>query len=224
MHMGAPVPRHHLAWIAAGDWSAGLRTGLEPGVVAILDTWFRAGRPAVVRRRAPGEPPAGLALGVPLPPSHGRQRIGFVLDPAAVRALEPPPPLAQAIPSAPAHWQAPLQALHIEARSIGLDLRVYGSLLWQHLSGESYVTERSDVDLLLRAPSAAALRAGLALLARWEQGTGVRADGEVLLPDGAAVAWRELHGTPARVLVKSPTAAELRPVADVWRALARGHA
>ena len=41
-----------------------------------------AGRPLVVRRRMPGERADGVPLGLPLPPAHGKRRIGRVACPA----------------------------------------------------------------------------------------------------------------------------------------------
>lgn len=42
-----------------------------------------------------------------------------------------------------------------------------------------------------------------------------RLDGEVLLPDGGAVAWRELVARPARLMVKGPRDVSLRDYAAV---------
>ena len=65
-------------------------------------------------------------------------------------------------------------------RNIDLELRVFGSLAWQALSGLQYLTPQSDIDLLWHPLSNAQLQQGIALLARWEQDHGLRADGEVL--------------------------------------------
>jgi phosphoribosyl-dephospho-CoA transferase len=210
-----PLARHQLAWLAP-DWPA---QSLAPPAPPALAAWFGAGRPAMVRRRAAGEPGTGIALGVALPPAQGGARLGLVVADAALRAREPPPLLAAALASAPRAWQAALRALDRGARKLGVEPRVYGSLAWQHLTGQPYVEADSDVDLLLAAPDAARARAMLALLVCWERDTGRRADGELLLPDGAAVAWRELLGAAPRVLVKSLDAVALRASASVWAAL-----
>jgi phosphoribosyl-dephospho-CoA transferase len=51
---------------------------------------------------------------------------------------------------------------------------------------------------------------GLRLLVEWQAETTLQADGEVLLPDGAAVAWRELIRQQRRVLVKHAGGVALR--------------
>jgi phosphoribosyl-dephospho-CoA transferase len=90
---------------------------------------------------------------------------------------------------------------------------VFGSLAWQALSGLPYLTPQSDIDLLWHPQSNAQLQQGIALLARWEQTSGLRADGEVLFGAGSAVSWREWatskSGNGQRVLVKRASSAEL---------------
>jgi phosphoribosyl-dephospho-CoA transferase len=142
----------------------------------------------------------------------------------AIRAVQVPPALAQVVASAPAPWQEPLQRLSQAAQSIGISLSVYGSLLWQHLTGEHYVGSRSDVDLLFSVAGAAQLLQAFSLLRDWEQESGLRADGEVQLADGAAVAWRELSCAPAKVLVKSLHDVQLRPGREIMRRLTAGRA
>ncbi|MFX7163564.1 phosphoribosyl-dephospho-CoA transferase MdcG domain-containing protein, partial [Acinetobacter baumannii] len=83
--------------------------------------------------------------------------------------------------------------------------RVYGSLLWQSLSGKPCLRDDSDLDLLFDLEDPAPLPALLALL-RHADGA-LRLDGEIRC--GAhAVAWRELAAaldgrSPRRVLAKS---------------------
>jgi triphosphoribosyl-dephospho-CoA synthase len=96
---------------------------------------------------------------------------------------------------------------------------VHGSLAWQHLSGVVHVRSSSDVDLLARPRDAAALAALLALLGEADGRGGPRLDGEVILPGGGGVAWRELRAGSARLLVKGDDGALLLPRADALGAL-----
>ena len=209
--------RHHLAWLDVGAprW---LQSALPSPMRDRLQAWLRVGRPAIVRRRVPGEPDHAIALGVPFSPGRGQERIGFLAAAGAVTDLQPPPLLAAVIASAPPDWRPPLRQLDAQTRALGLELRVYGSLLWQHLTGDPYLTPRSDIDLLIRAPDGDALRTGLAGIARWERDCNLRADGEVVLPDGAAAAWRELLLARDRVLVKGAAGMALRPASSIWQA------
>ena len=156
-----------------------------------LDGWFAAGRHAVVR--TPCHDPANdlVCCGVCFPPNPGKSRVALTLPRAAVRECFPPPPLADCLGIVPAAWRGPLERL------LDFAPRVYGSLAWQRLTGLEYFRPGSDVDLLLDAPeNLPALLERLAALP-------FRADGEILLPGGAAFSWREaLNGAPD-ILIKT---------------------
>jgi phosphoribosyl-dephospho-CoA transferase len=94
--------------------------------------------------------------------------------------------------------------------------------VWQHLSGIPYLTPASDVDLLVRPRDAVELRSALALLAASGPAGAPRLDGEVQLPDGRGVAWRELAARPDRVLVKSARGVALERTGDWLGPLAGG--
>jgi phosphoribosyl-dephospho-CoA transferase len=228
-----PPSRHDLAWLGP-SWRSALRAPLDPKLAADLSSWLDRGLPAVVRRRQPGE--EGLPLGVALPPGGAARRVALLVAPEVAR-LAPPLLLADALPSAPPAWRAPLAELEEEARGAGISLAVYGSLAWQHLSGHAYLHAHSDVDLLIRPASAAALHRALALLGsraelepnrpaegRSSSGPLVRGllprlDGEILF-GGAAVAWRELWAGPERILFKEGDAVGLLPRAALIARLA----
>ena len=123
-----------------------------------------------------------------MPPGRGRTRIALRLAPGAVLSMAAPPPLQDVIPSAPLPWRDPLTRLAAGADALGVTLRVYGSLLWQHLTGEQHITAHSDIDLLLRAGHTRQLHAVLMLLQTWQRDTGLRLDGELLLHGERAVA------------------------------------
>ncbi|TCO83023.1 phosphoribosyl-dephospho-CoA transferase [Plasticicumulans lactativorans] len=209
-HSCAPR-RHDSVWLHP-DWAAHLASPLDAAAQAAVAGWCAAGRPLVTARRQPGDAAATLRLGLALPTCDGRRRIGLHLDTAAVARVAPPPPLAAALVAAPPAWREALAALAAAAAGLGVDCRVYGSLAWQFLSGAEYLRPASDVDLLLAADVWPALER---LLGRLAETTVPRLDGEVLLPDGDAVAWRELAARPARVLVKGPDRVGFRSHAGV---------
>jgi phosphoribosyl-dephospho-CoA transferase len=108
---------------------------------------------------------------------------------------------------------------HMEA--LGVALLVYGSYGWQHISGLRCVREASDLDLLAPVTDLATaaqvtwLLQGLALHCR--------VDGEIVFPNGWAVAWREyaqlIGGSVAQVLVKDRVGVQLLDMAALRRAL-----
>lgn len=209
----AALPRHTLVWLlptAAGQ----IERGLPPVQQDQVRRWLAQGRP-FVRRRPSVLPETGLSLGMPLPPQLGRERIGITASQGLVRSVAPPPRLAEVISAAPAAWRAPLAKLAARLELLQTPARLYGSLAWQYLTGMEYLTASSDIDLLLPVNTQQQLKGVLAALVDWEQETGLRADGELMLPTGEAVAWRELVREPSQVLVKSLAGAALLP----WQAL-----
>ncbi len=141
-------------------------------------------------------------------------RIAFVVDARAVARVAPPLRLDEVIATAPIGWQAALHDLVVRSQAGGTAFFVYGSLAWQHVAGEPCVTPSSDVDLLWAARDVSHIERTLALLATWEQAwerkSVLRADGELLLMDGGACAWRELLCRPERVLIKTDDGVAMR--------------
>lgn len=204
--MAAPE-RHALVWLRPdAPWRA-----LDPAMQPRLATWFAGGLPAVLARRQGDEPPGHWRLGVALPPAQGKCRLALTADPAMVRRWRAPLALDAVLDAAPPGWRPALYDLSAEAAALGLAPRVYGAFAWQALTGLDYVTPASDLDLIWRPRNAAQLPALFAALEDWEAVTGRRADGEVRLPGGAGVCWRELAGGAPRVLVKTAAGVALRP-------------
>jgi phosphoribosyl-dephospho-CoA transferase len=115
-----------------------------------------------------------------------------------VQRLQPPPALDAVLTAGvPSDWQ---HALHTLARIA--PARVFGAFAWQHLSRLRYVHPRSDIDLLWQVQTRAQADALAADLNAWEHAHARRVDGELCLPDGGAVNWREYAGGSRQVLVK----------------------
>lgn len=201
------LPRHSLVWLKDdATWQA-LTTDAGPR----LRDWLRAGHPAVVARRDGSEPAGQLRLGVPLPPAEAKLRLSLSTALTQLQRHSPPPLLDAAIAAAPPHRHAALQALRDGARAAAAMPRVFGSFAWQALTGLAYVQDSSDLDLLWPVDGYAQADAIAVLLHAWEQRQGLRADGELLLPGGQAVNWREYAGDARQLLVKSHAGCALLP-------------
>jgi phosphoribosyl-dephospho-CoA transferase len=191
----AHCQRHTLAWIRVDALIASPGHTLMPRVFE----WVARGFPLIVRRRAQTDDGHAVPLGLPLPLSGGKQRLSLTVPRSAIRELAPPPLLADAAASSPPHWHAAIDRL------IGADpiVRVFGSLAWQHLTGDAYLTEQSDLDLLWQHRCPARTEALLSSIDAIEREAPMRIDGEVVANQGAAVQWRELCSGTEQVLVKS---------------------
>ncbi|KTF38128.1 malonate decarboxylase holo-[acyl-carrier-protein] synthase [Xanthomonas vesicatoria] len=191
--------RHALVWLRdEAQWQAH-----TPGTRPRLQQWFAAGLPAVVARGDGSQAPGSVRLGVPLPPAEGKQRLALQASMVEIVRCSAPLSLEAVIAHAPGARQPALQALHAHARAEALDPRVFGSFAWQALTGLTYVHAQSDLDLLWSIATPEQGQTVVALLQRWEQRHGLRADGELLLAGDIAVNWREYAGNAQQVLVKS---------------------
>lgn len=218
--MPAPAPeaafrRHDLvrarpsAWaeLLAERWTE-LRAGrAELADVYWLAAWAERDWPLVVRRRAPGDRPGLIALGLPLPPSAGQRRLTLNLAAEALSEPQPPPLLSDAATSAPGAWRATVAQLMARTPAV----RVFGSLAWQALTGLDHLSPASDLDLLWPLPPAGEVEALLADIAAVEAEAPVRLNGEMVRADGAAANWRELASGCGEVLVKRLDGVGLEP-------------
>jgi phosphoribosyl-dephospho-CoA transferase len=219
------LDRHTLVWMRPECRAAVAAQVTDDAMHAQVAAWLAADRPLVVARQPCGDVLSdNIAVGLALPPAQGKCRIALSVAAHDIARYTPPLLLADAIAHAPAGWQSALAELVVAAIHIDLELRVFGSLAWQVLSGIQYLTSQSDIDLLWHPQSHAQLQQGIALLARWEQSSGLRADGEVLSGGSSAVSWREWatlqSGDDQRVLVKRASSAELVDASELLELLA----
>jgi phosphoribosyl-dephospho-CoA transferase len=132
----------------------------------------------------------------------------------------PPVTLAQAAGVAPLAWQPAITVLLALGRDIGVAPRVFGALLWEKLTGLAYLTGASDLDLLWRADDEARTARLLAGLLDIDRDFLPTIDGELELPEGAGVSWRELAACLAsgqdKVLAKSIDTVTTRSIAQLF--------
>ena len=187
----------------------------------VMHEWAAHNRPLIVRmgtmhERAQGQalaqhhwaqtvqPLIPLSVGIALPPAQGKARVALTVlwDDVAQWLL--PPLLTETAHIAPEAWRETLNSLQQAATSYEVELRVFGSLAWESLTGLSYVTHTSDIDLLWLSPKRTRLDALLSTLAAIDATAPMALDGEVVWPDGRAVNWREWHSGADEVIVKGP--------------------
>jgi phosphoribosyl-dephospho-CoA transferase len=212
-----PLRRHSWVWLAE-SWTAHLRGLVGAETDALVESWRALGRPFIVASPAARDGRDDLRLGLALP---DKRRIGLHLAPAAVARWAPPPSLRSVIAHAPAVWHARLRQVAGAAEAAGLPAAVYGSLAWEHQCGMGYVRADSDVDLLFDARLGPPLEPVLILVKSLSAGVSTpRLDGELILPGGGAVAWRELARRPDELLVKGAGGPALRPRLSIEALLA----
>lgn len=205
------LQRHQLVRLTPEGW-AGVQSGdREPLAQAALAHWAAHDLPLVVTRQRV-EDADRTALGLPAPTCWGRLRLALSVPNDVLREPHDFPEPAAIAPLLSPPVRAAWTTLTGRLAALGVAPQVYGSHGWQAITGLAYLREGSDLDLWLPMRDAAQADAAAALLddADWR---GPRLDGEIGLPDGAAVAWREWRqwraGLTDAVLVKHRTGVRL---------------
>jgi malonate decarboxylase holo-[acyl-carrier-protein] synthase len=198
------------------DWRDKLAAPLATADEDALARWVAPGRPLVVARRLEQDAPGLLRLGLALP---GKRRVGVVLPAEAVERRRRAPRLLEVLDADAALWPEAMHELAAMVSRAAPDTRVFGSFAWQSFAADSayvYVTPSSDIDVLLAPAHAAELSTWIALLQNFEtRWPAPRLDGEIALPGGDFVAWREFSARPQKILVKGADHVSLRPIEDI---------
>jgi phosphoribosyl-dephospho-CoA transferase len=190
---GPPWRRHELLHVAPDVWASALAQRPALADLPLLEHWAEREWPVIVRRRAEGEDPDLVPVGVPLPPAAGKCRVALVLPPGGILQRSYPPLLLRAAAKvADAGWQATIAALLALGARTGVEPSAFGSLLWEHLTGLAYLSPQSDLDVLWQVPADFDVLALVFGIAQVQRDAPIRIDGEVIFPDGSAVNWREL--------------------------------
>jgi phosphoribosyl-dephospho-CoA transferase len=204
----APLRRHQLVRLKPASWSELLHARSDLAGEALLQGWADCGWPLIARRPLPGEA-GGYALGLPLPPSAGKRRIAVNMRCEDIDSVALLPRLSETIGSAPTSWEGSMQRLNLLAERYDIEARVFGSLAWQWLTGLTYLSPGSDLDIVWTLPQREHIGAFLADIAEIETQAPMRLDGELIRADGSGVNWRELHAGSKDLALKTPTDVQL---------------
>ncbi len=191
--------RHRLVYLDPARWDAILAAHPALRAIPVVVDWVAAGHPLIARRPICDDIAGLVPLGLPLPPSLGKQRLAVAVPPDAIMSDTSPPLLGDAVRSALSMWPPTIDAL------IALDpeTRCFGSLAWAHLTGLPYLSESSDLDLVWQASTEDEAEQLAAALLPIDAKAPMRLDGEIVTPTGLAVQWREFASDAAEVLVKA---------------------
>ncbi|HUO55738.1 MAG TPA: malonate decarboxylase holo-[acyl-carrier-protein] synthase [Rhodoblastus sp.] len=211
----ADFARHDWVYLPA-DWRDTLAMPLLPADEAALARWIERERPLVVARRQDGDAPDLLRLGLALP---GKRRVGVALPAQAARLRRRAPYLLDAVEFGAAFWPAAMRDLATLIARAAADARIFGSFAWQFFAADPslvYVTASSDIDLLLSPGPGQRLEGLLARLDAFATAhPAPRLDGEIALPGGDFVSWREYAARPKQILVKGSDGVSLRRIEDI---------
>ena len=202
---GPRFPRHQMVWVEPSAWEAVLQEHGALDADPLIRNWAANGWPLVVRSRTCEEQAQLLPAGIPVPPAHGKKRYAFRIDADLVIRAEEPPLVALAATVAPRSWRSSISAV----AELNAGTRCFGSLCWEYLTGLSYLTPESDLDLLWQVasePEADQLGRGIAQI---DGRSPTRIDGEFITPAAAGIQWREWHSAAPTLMAKTPVGPRL---------------
>jgi phosphoribosyl-dephospho-CoA transferase len=196
------LARNHLVWIEEAAWQEVVARVTDEQAREIVAHWRKQHLPLVVSSQPAGIVAGRVALGLPAPRCWSRRRLAFDVALSAICEHGPFPTLRQA--TRQYRWPGAAVELDHALVSLGGAAYVYGSHGWQLLTGLAYLHEGSDIDLCIEVSDFETACAVVPHLQRVELDR--RVDGELVFPEGSAVAWREFSQVLVRrtgeVLVK----------------------
>ena len=213
MPRSARIRRHDLIYLSAQAAEPVARSLVAKQFANSVIEWIEQGRPFVATRQNPANPL--LLLGVTLPQAWGRPRLLVQADLCWVEDIQPP--------LAVAHLEHPeLQPLKRSFSRFDFpqELGLFGSLAWEILTGESYRTAASDLDLICDVRTPEEMENCLNWFAQAARSVPCRLDGEIRIQNNWAVNWRELAQIQLQpdisVLGKNGTSVALVKGPDLW--------
>ncbi|MBI2785349.1 MAG: malonate decarboxylase holo-[acyl-carrier-protein] synthase [Legionella longbeachae] len=189
--------RHHLIYLYPdADFSINSLHADKVAIEKQVLGWLLQGLPCIYAKQSYGNT---INLGLPLLHNNKKHRVALQVAPSAVQQQQVLPQLKQM-------QDFFLCCYGIEELDVFLDLQhvsdiaVYGSFLFHYLSGQPFVNENSDLDLLINYQrySLTDLQEFIALLAKKMNRT---IDGEIRFPKFGDVSIKELLDLSAKKLL-----------------------
>jgi phosphoribosyl-dephospho-CoA transferase len=210
--------RHDLLRIDPPGWRLALSLRSDLRCLDLLSDWADRGWPVMVRRYLPSDLPDRIPVAVALPRSVGKGGVALQVRPRDVMTCLAPVLLDEAAPVAPVRWKPALQQLLTVGKRFGSVPAVYGSVLWQRLTGIAYLHEHSDLDLIWQVTHAAQAQQLAAAIDACAAQSPMAIDGEFIFAQGSAVNWREFHQPGRQVLAKTLHGVEMIERQRLFRA------
>lgn len=197
--------RQRLVHLRPDAWPLLQRAAHNAAAHSGMAHWAHNDLPLVVARQAGNAAAQHMSLGLPLPDRWGRQRLSVQVSPAHIDRFAEFPAARDVTPLLVSGVGTELCRLCDAFDAIGVSAQAYGSYGWQRVTGLAYVRASSDLDLLVQVADAEQADAAATLLFAVAIDAPAL-DGELMFPNGIAVAWREWRrwrrGETAQILLK----------------------
>ena len=207
------VHRNQLVWLSDAAWQQVLARAWDGQAQDLLTHWHLQQLPLVVCRQRVPHSAHTHSLGLPAPLQWERRKLALEVADADIERVGDFPLLKPELLGP--HGAGSLQNFLQHLAVLDVPARVYGSYGWQLLTGLPCVRNSSDLDLIIPVPDVDVAGQVVWLLRGLH--LACRVDGELLFPDGHAVAWREyaqlIGGKVEQVLVKHRSGVQLAGMA-----------
>jgi phosphoribosyl-dephospho-CoA transferase len=210
------LQRHDLLRIEPLAWARALKARPDLSSHAMIATWAQRQWPVIVRRYLPTDAPDRIPIAISLPPAPNQSGVALQFMPDEVMARVPAVPMCAGLACVPEAWVMTMRELMEVGERYESEARLFGSVLWQQLTGMSYLRQGSDLDLIWPVTDHSHAQALAAAIAAIEARSPVRLDGEFILPGGAAVHWREFQQGAADIIVKTLHRVESRSARNLF--------
>ena len=194
--------RHCFVWFTdAGDLFEEVNGETPQDDLVSLRDWIGKGRPVIVRRPCLSEDKKTISAGLALPPNPTKRRLAFCLPVSLISKIADPPLWRDCMVPADSEIAAAAESIQTAATATGLPLQTFGSYAWQHHTALPYVTQHSDIDLLVPIDGREnweKFRQSMAKVSRKSQ----KIDLEIVLQGNASFHWREFEAPGAQMLFK----------------------
>jgi phosphoribosyl-dephospho-CoA transferase len=206
--------RHSFAWITnPGSHSEFAESETSQNDLVCLRNWVGRRLPVIIRRPCLSEDGNSVYVGLSLPPDPVKRRLAFRLPFSSLANVVEPPLWTECAEAFSASFQLVSPILSaVEAAK--LPLQTFGSYAWQRYTGFSYVTPRSDVDLIVPVNRHEDWRRFRQLMSE-SQKTDQRVDLEIILNGDASFNWREFEAPGTRLLFKGNRSVWMGDKSDV---------
>jgi phosphoribosyl-dephospho-CoA transferase len=209
------LARNDLVWITALAWQQIEQQAWDAQAQEILAHWHANNLPLVVCRQRDEISSDQISVGLPAPTQWSRRRLALTVNVSNITQRGNFPTLMQV--ALANDWQQAAIDLDSALSDIGVQAHVYGSHGWQVLTDLAYLHAESDIDLSVRVKNFDLACQVVHQLATTQLPS--RIDGEIVFPDGKAIAWRELQQLIAlqtsQVMVKDRYSVRLATLEEI---------
>ncbi len=208
------LQRHNFVGIV-GNYSPDEIVTAQNGDRERILRWLSEVNLCVIRRPVLEDAGTRVSLAVSFPLSENKYHSAFSVPAHIIAQVSAPPLLNDCISILPQFQQNLLAPLLADT---SLSPRVFGSLAWQFLSKQQYLTDNSDIDLVYRIEASEDWsRLKSFLNSALPDSKRLKTDIEMTLPGDNSFSWHEFRSQSKKLLIKGAKDCSIIPKEEIVR-------